>query len=41
LALEIYLGMSITTNSHLAGYHSVKQQEDLKGIGGLDEDIGE
>jgi hypothetical protein len=41
LALERYLGMSITTKSHIAGYHSVEQQEALEGIGDLGEDFGE
>jgi hypothetical protein len=41
LALERYLGMSITTKSHLAEDHSVQQQEDLQGIGDIGEDFGE
>jgi hypothetical protein len=41
LALERYLGMSITTKSHLAGYHSMEQQEDLQGVGNLGEGFGE
>jgi hypothetical protein len=41
LALERYLGMSVTTKSHLAEDHSVEQQEDLDGIGDLGEDFGE
>jgi hypothetical protein len=41
LALERYLGTSITTKSHLAGYHSVEQHEDLKGVGDLGKDFGE
>jgi hypothetical protein len=41
LALERYLGMSITTKSHLAGCHSVEQQEELEGIGDMGEDYGE
>jgi hypothetical protein len=41
LALERYLGMSITTKSHIAGYHSVEQQEELDGIGDVGEDFGE
>jgi hypothetical protein len=41
LALERYLGMSVTTKSHLAEDHSVQQQEDLQGIGDIREDFGE
>jgi hypothetical protein len=41
LAIERYLGMSVTTKSHLAEDHSVEQQEDLDGIGDLGEDFGE
>ena len=41
LALERYLGMSVTTKGHLAEDHSVEQQEDLDGIGDLGEDFGE
>jgi hypothetical protein len=41
LALERYLGMSVTTKSHLAEDHSVKQQDALRGIGDLGEDFGE
>jgi hypothetical protein len=32
LLLERYLGISVTTKSHLAEDHSVKQMEDLGGI---------
>jgi hypothetical protein len=33
--------LSITTKSHIAGYHSVEQQEALEGIGDLGEDFDE
>ena len=41
LALERYLGMSVTTKSHMAEDHSIEQQEDLHGFGDLGEDFGE
>jgi hypothetical protein len=41
LALERYLGTSVTTKSHLAEDHSCEQQENLDGIGNLGEDFGE
>jgi hypothetical protein len=41
LVLERYLGMSVTTKSHLAEDHSCEQQEDLDGIGNLGKDFGE
>jgi hypothetical protein len=41
LALERYLRMSITTKSHIAGFHAVEQQEELEGIGDIAEDFGE
>ncbi len=40
LSLEQYLGMSVTTKSHIAEDHSVQQQEDLDGIGDLGKDFG-
>jgi hypothetical protein len=40
-AHERYLGMSITTKSHLVEDHSLEQQEELHGIGDLGEDFGE
>jgi hypothetical protein len=41
LVLERYLGMSITTKSHLAEDHSCEQQDDFGGIGDNGEDFGE
>jgi hypothetical protein len=41
LCLERYLGMSVTTKSHLAEDHSVQYQGGLDGIGDLGEDLGE
>jgi hypothetical protein len=41
LALERYLGMSVTTKSHLMEDHSLEQQEELQGFGDLGEDFGE
>jgi hypothetical protein len=41
LALERYLGMSVTTKSHLMEDHSLEQQEELHGFGNLGEDFGE
>jgi hypothetical protein len=41
LAHERYLGMSMTTKSHLMEDHSIEQQEEFEGIGDLGEDFGE
>jgi hypothetical protein len=41
LAHERYLGMSVTTKSHLMEDHSLAQEEELDGIGDLGEDFGE
>jgi hypothetical protein len=41
LSYERYLGMSVTTKSHLMEDHSLEQQEELDGIGDLGEDFGE
>jgi hypothetical protein len=41
LAYERYLGMSVTTKSHLIGDHSCEQQEELQGLGDIGEDFGE
>jgi hypothetical protein len=41
LAYKRYLGMSVTTKSHLIGDHSCEQQEELQGLGDIGEDFGE
>jgi hypothetical protein len=41
LVLERYLGMSVTTKSHLAEDHSCEQQDAFDGIGDVGEDFGE
>ena len=40
-AHERYLGMSVTTKSHLMEDHAVEQQQELNGFGDLGEDFGE
>jgi hypothetical protein len=41
LAHEQYLGMSVTTKSHLMEDHAIEQQQELDGFGDLGEDFGE
>jgi hypothetical protein len=41
LVLEGYLGMSVTTKSHLLEDHFLEQQEDLDGVGDLSKDFSE
>ena len=41
LAHKRYLGMSVTTKSHLMEDHAVEQQQELNGFGDLGEDFGE
>jgi hypothetical protein len=41
LAHERYLGMSVTTKSHLIDDHASEQQEELDGFGDIGEDFGE
>ena len=41
LAHAQYLGMSMTTKSHLMEDHAVEQQQELNGFGDLGEDFGE
>jgi hypothetical protein len=41
LAHERYLGMNMTTKSHLMEDHAVEQQQEINGFGDLGEDFGE
>ncbi len=41
LSYERYLGMSVTTKSHLIGDHSCEQQGELQALGNIGKDFGE